>query len=82
VKITIAKKSKKLKGVVMGKGTGPEKGRNWKNWDKNYPLNGYKPKWKIELEKEEAEIKANKLLINNDVKLTEKGDDGLVKDEE
>jgi len=28
------------------------------------------------------EIKANKLLINNDVKLTEKGDDGLVKEEE
>ncbi len=28
------------------------------------------------------EIKANKQFINNDVKLTEKGDDGLVKDEE
>lgn len=68
----------------MGKGTGPEKGRNWDKWDENYPLDGYKPKWKLELEKEEqaAKIKANKQFINNDVKLTEKGDDGLVKEDQ
>ncbi len=56
---------------MAGKGSGARKARDDEayrdNFDEIFRKN---------------EIKANKQFINNDVKLTEKGDDGLVKDEE